>query len=50
LQASSRNEYEITDIINASPTRKAIALEQHDLIWDGITYAEDVQRIQTLLA
>ena len=50
LQASSRNEYEITDIINASPTRKAIALEEHDLIWDGITYADDVQRIQALLA
>lgn len=49
LKRSGRNEYEITDIINRAPHREAIDLSETYMIWDAITYASDVERIQQLL-
>jgi len=49
LRTSSRNEYEVTDIINSAERRVAIDLSETYMIWDSITYASDVERIQNLL-
>jgi dTDP-glucose pyrophosphorylase len=49
LKRSSRNEFEITDVINRAPRREAIDLSETYMIWDSITYASDVERIQQLL-
>jgi dTDP-glucose pyrophosphorylase len=49
LRRSSRNEYEVTDIINSAERRVAIDLSETYMIWDSITFASDVERIQNLL-
>jgi len=48
LRSSSRNEYEIVDIINNSPNRKEIRLEDCDIAWDDITYASDIKRVNEI--
>lgn len=49
LKRSSRNEFEITDIINGAPRKEPIDLSETYMVWDAITYASDVERIQQLL-
>jgi dTDP-glucose pyrophosphorylase len=49
LRSSHRNEYEIVDIINNSPHRKQIRLEDCDLAWDDITYASDIKRVNEIV-
>lgn len=49
LKRSYRNEFEITDIINGAPRKEVIDLSETYMIWDGITFASDVERIQQLL-
>jgi dTDP-glucose pyrophosphorylase len=49
LRASSRKEIEITGIINNARRKRAVDLSNTDMIWDAVTYASDVARIQALI-
>ena len=49
LRSSTRNEYEITDIINNAPNRKQVRLEDCDLLWEDITYVSDIKRINEIV-
>jgi len=49
LRSSNRNEYEIVDIINNTPNRKQVRLEDCDIVWDDITYASDIKRVNEIM-
>ena len=49
LRNSARNEYEIVDIINNAPNKKQVHLEDCDMLWEDITYASDIKRINEIV-
>lgn len=49
LRNSARNEYEIVDIINNAPNKKQVHLEDCDILWEDITYASDIKRINEIV-
>jgi hypothetical protein len=49
LRNSARNEYEIVDIINNASNKKQVHLEDCDMLWEDITYASDIKRINEIV-
>jgi dTDP-glucose pyrophosphorylase len=49
LRNSARNEYEIVDIINNAPNKRQVRLEDCDMLWEDITYASDIKRINEIV-
>lgn len=45
-----RGEYEITDLVNAHPVRRAVPLEASGLLWDDVNEPSDVARVELLAA
>lgn len=50
LRSSHRDEYDIVDVINGAPIAKRIRLEDCDIVWDDVTYASDIKRVNEIIS